>query len=152
MRASWQKALLLGMALVGMALVGVAGMAGCDGREDRTHSPPAAVVDAPDPNEQEAPLSAMELTHVRSSDALQAQGLPVQFKASGAELSNDLSRYAVYVNRSIVDTVNLRIGGDLLTLTSALQDGENDVSVNAPDAKGAPVEADTSIWAGTASV
>jgi len=148
MKINWCRMLSLGA-----TLVAVAGMTGCDGREQTVENTPAAAVfDAPDPNEQEAPLSDMKLTHVRSSDALQAQGLPVQFKASGAELSSDLSRYAVYVNRSIVDTANLRIVGDLLTLTSSLQDGENDVSVNAPDANGAPVEADTSIWAGTASV
>ena len=148
MKINWCRMLSLGA-----TLVAVAGMTGCDGREQTVENTPAAAVfDAPDPNEQEAPLSDMKLTHVRSSDAPQAQGSPVQFKASGAELSNDLSRYAVYVNRSIVDPANLRIDGDLLTLTSALQDGENDVSVNAPDAKGAPVEADTSIWAGTASV
>lgn len=148
MKTSWYSVLSLGAALFVMA-----GMAGCDGREQATETPPtAAIADGPDPNEQEAPLSHMTLTHVRSSDALQAQGSPVQFKASGAALSTDLSRYSVYVNRSIVDEANLRIDGDLLTVAAALQDGANDVSVSAPDAEGAPVEADASIWAGTASV
>ncbi|QKV54873.1 carboxypeptidase-like regulatory domain-containing protein [Comamonas antarctica] len=147
MKTRWYRALSLGA-----ALVVVAGMVGCDGREDRTHSPPAAVVDAPDPNEQEAPLSDMELTHVRSSDALQGQGSPVQFKASGAALSTEMSSYTVYLNDSIVDGANLLVQGDQLTMTSALKNGRNQVLVYAPDAQGAPIEARASIWAGTAPV
>jgi len=147
MRASWQKALLLGM-----TLVGVAGMAGCDGREDRTHSPPAAVVDAPDPNEQEAPLSDMELTHVRSSDALQGMTSPMQFKASGAALSTDLSTYTVYVNSAIADRANLRTQGDVLSVAAVLKEGSNAVSVYALDTEDALIVFRTSIWAGTASV
>lgn len=39
-----------------------------------------------------------------------------------------------------------------MTIASALEDGRNDVLVYAPDAEGAPVEAEASIWAGTAPV
>lgn len=148
MKTSWYNVLSLGA-----ALVVAAGMAGCDGREQGTETPPAAAVaDGPDPNEQEAPLSDMTLTHLRSSDALQARGSPVQFKASGAALSTDMPRYTVYLNEDIVDDANLQVQGDQLTIASALQDGRNDVLVYAPDAKGAPVEAEASIWAGTATV
>ncbi len=147
MKTRWYRALSLGA-----ALVVVAGMAGCDGREDRTHSPPAAVVDAPDPNEQEAAPSEMTLTHVRSSDSLQARGSPLRFKASGAVLSTDLSMYTVYVNKSIVDRSELLVEGDHLSVASALKDGINKVSVYAPDAEGALVTLRTLLWAGSASV
>jgi len=148
MKTRWYRALSLGA-----ALVVVAGMAGCDGREQSTQTPPAASVsDGPDPNEREAPWSAMNLEHVRSSNSLQAQGGPVQFKASGAVLSNDMSMYTVYVNRSIVDEATLRVEGDMLTVASALEDGINPVSVYGPDAEGALVVHKTAIWAGTASV
>lgn len=151
MKTRWYRTLSLGM-----AFVAVAGMAGCDGRdepkESREKPPVAAMVDAPDPNEQEAPLSDMTLTHVRSSDALQAQGSPVQFKATGAALSPDLSTYTVYLNKSIVDEANLRVEGDHLTVASALKDGKNVVSIYALDTEGAFVVARTNIWAGTASV
>lgn len=147
MKTRWYRALSLGA-----ALVVVAGIVGCDGREDRTHSPPAAVVDAPDPNEQEAPLSDMELTHVRSSDALQGLTSPMQFKASGAALSTDLSTYTVYVNSSIADRANLRTQGDLLSVASVLKEGSNAVSVYALDTEDALIVFRTSIWAGNASV
>ncbi|QKV54874.1 carboxypeptidase-like regulatory domain-containing protein [Comamonas antarctica] len=148
MRANLQKVLL-----PGMALVVVAGMAGCYGREQTVETPPAAsVFDGPDPNEREAPWSEMNLEHVRSSNSLQHQGGPVQFKASGAVLSTDMSMYTVYVNRSIVDVATLRVDGDMLTVASALKDGINPVSVYGSDAEGALVVFRTAIWAGTASV
>lgn len=148
MKTIWYRVLSLGP-----ALLLVAGLAGCDRREQATETPPAAAIpDGPDPNEQEAPWSVMNLDHVRSSDSLQARGGPMQFKATGAVLSTDLSMYTVYVNRSIVDEATLRIDGDLLTVASALKDDINPVSVYAPDAEGALVVFRTDIWAGTASV
>lgn len=134
-------------------LVVVACMTGCDGQEQATETLSAAPVsDGPDPNEREAAPSEMTLTHVRSGDSLQAQGGPVQFKASGAVLSTDLSMYTVYVNKSIVDKSVLSVQGDLLSVNSALKDGRNKLSVYVPDAEGALVALRTSIWAGAESV
>lgn len=147
MKARWCR----GLSVVA-AVVAIAGMASCDSRDEADNPPAAAVSDAPDPNEREAPLSDMTLTHVRSSDALQAQGLPVQFKASGAVLSTDLSMYTVYLNDSIVDDADLVVEGDRLVVASTLRNGWNEILVYAPDAQGAPVEADARIWAGTSSV
>ncbi len=146
---SWLHKMLLLCTAVALA----GGLAACDGRDDvaeKVSAPVGAM--APDPHEQEAPLSDMALTHVRSSDALQAQGSPLHFKATGAALSTDLSRYTVYVNKSVMDESTLIVEGDRLSVASALKDGRNEVSVYAPDAGGAPVEARASIWAGTVSV
>lgn len=147
------KSCLHKMLLLSTAAALACGLAACDGRDSATEkASPSVGAMAPDPYEQEAPLSDMALTHVRSSDALQALGAPLDFKATGAALSTDLGSYTVYLNKAVMDESALIVDGDRLSVASALKDGKNEVSVYAPDAAGAPVEARASIWAGAASV
>ncbi|WP_159916005.1 carboxypeptidase-like regulatory domain-containing protein [Pantoea sp. 18069] len=135
------------------ALALVASFAACDAGLDFTAPPGVAAQAAgPDPHEREAPLSAMFLSLVRSSDGLQARGAPLKFKAMPAALSRDPSAYTVYLNGSLLDESALTVAADALLIHSPLEDGRNAIQVFAPDGAGAPVEAEAVVWAGSAVV
>ena len=145
MKSRFYKILLLSAALV-------AGLAACDGRDAVTEKTAAVVDDRPDPYEQEAPLSDMTLTHVRSGDALQAQWAPVRFKAAGAALITDLEKYSVYLNDVLLNASALAVAGDNLSIQAGLKEGKNVILVFAPDQGGSPVEFEAEVWAGSATV
>lgn len=134
------------------ALVAVAGLAACDSRDAVTEKTAAVIEDRPDPYEQEAPLSDMTLTHVRSADALQAQWAPVRFKAAGAALTTDLEKYSVYLNDVLLNAPALAVAGDNLSIHAGLKEGKNVILVFSPDQGGAPVEFEAEVWAGSATV
>lgn len=145
------RILLLCAALILVKSLTACGGGGGSGNKSTPPSPPVASTD-PDSHEQEPTLSAMTLSHVRTSDALQAQGLPLRFKATGAAFSSDLSLYTIYLNGDLVNESALSITGDELSINSTLTDGKNEVFVFAPDGVGAPVEGEAVVWAGASAV
>ncbi|MBN8439818.1 MAG: penicillin-insensitive murein endopeptidase [Candidatus Accumulibacter sp.] len=152
------RILLLCAALILVESLTACGGGGGSGNESTPPQPPVASTPPPvastdpDPHEQEPTLSAMTLSHVRTSDALQAQGSPLKLKATGAALSSDLSLYTVYLNGDLLDDSALSITGDELSVNSTLTDGKNKVLVFAPDGAGARVEGEAVVWAGASAV
>lgn len=132
------------------ALLGACGGGG--GNEAAPAS--AAVVSAtdPDPSEQEITSSVVSLSPVRGVDSLQAQAKPLRLKATGGALAIDLASYSVYLNGGLLPEAALSVAGDELSINSALVEGKNEVLVFAPDASGSPLQAQTSVWAGSAVV
>jgi hypothetical protein len=108
--------------------------------------------DGPDETEREEPFSEMVLTHVLADGGLQAQGAPIRLKATGGELSKDLSGYVFSLNRDVVNRSIVNILNDEIILSLTLIEGKNQVTVFAPDSVGNAAIADFDIWSGSASV
>lgn len=138
--------------MLSLSVAVLAGLVACDSRDAVTEKTAAVIEDRPDPYEQEAPLSDMTLTHVRSGDALQALWAPVRFKAAGAALITDLERYSVYLNDVLLNASALVVAGDSLSIHAALKEGNNKINVIGPDQADLLVQIVAEVWAGSATV
>lgn len=149
MKSSWNSLLSLGA-----ACVVVAGMTACESQEAPAENTALAapIVDAPDPNEREAPWSDVVMTHVRSGDALQPQGSPLQFQASRPDLTTVLEQYSVYVNGALLENSTLDVAADRLIFRAPLKEGRNAIQIYAVDRADSPLVVRTEVWAGTSTV
>ena len=108
--------------------------------------------DGPDDSEVEGPFSAMVLTHVLPEGGLQSQLEPIRLKATGGELSPEISKYIVSLNDAILDESKVAILDNELVMSSTLIEGLNKIYIYAPDRSGNAAQPDFEIWAGTAMV
>ena len=125
-------------------------LAACGGGND---PPPASkstpvAAGAPDERKEEPPLSALKLSLEEDSTALRSVTSPVRLKASGGTLSTNKEEYTVYLNGDLLNSSQFAIAGNVLSLTSLLKEGKNDIDVFAPDASGALIETQIIAWAG----
>lgn len=74
---------------------------------------------------------------------------PLQFSLSGTEFLQDLSEVKLTINGNPVSDTKLAVEPNLITATSVLVEGKNNISLSAVDVIGRPLYFSATLWAGS---
>ena len=87
-----------------------------------------------------------------SVETFNALTTPLKFSLSGTEFLQDLAEVKLFINGNPVPSTNLTIEPNLITATSVLVDGKNDIAFSAVDIIGRPLYFNTTLWAGAQTI
>lgn len=87
-----------------------------------------------------------------SAETFNALTTPLKFSLSGTEFLQDLAEVKLSINGKPVQSSNLTIEPNLITATSVLVDGKNDIVLSAVDIIGRPLYYNTTLWAGAQTI
>ena len=104
--------------------------------------------DGPQESELEAPFSDMVLHHVVADASLQSSRQPIRLRATGGQLSSEISQLTVYLDDSIVPTAYLDVTNNDLLISAARLEGLHKLVIYAPDTLGNAAVVDIELWDG----
>lgn len=97
------------------------------------------------------PDNAVTLTGV-DPNAFNALNSALVFHLSVGSFANGATDTSVTINKSTVNSANIAVAGNTITVTGALHDGKNDIAFAAHDDQGRSVYLTQTVWAGQGSL
>ena len=107
--------------------------------------------DLTNPIDQSLPLGALSVVGASPPRFYNITD-PLQFKLEGAEFYSSIEDINLTINGHTVPAANLALESTLISATSVLVNGRNEISLVAVDSIGRPLYLSTTLWAGSANL